>query len=62
VNTVIDGALPGGRRRRREQPSAAQLSDYLGDALDRWPGAFDNPGDRDKVAEIRHILNGVAGG
>lgn len=36
-------------------------ADRLGDALDKWPDAF-NGGDRDMVSQIIHILTMIAEG
>ncbi len=36
-------------------------ADRLGDALDKWPDAFDG-GDRDMIGQLIHILRTIAEG
>ena len=46
-------------RQRYPRHPAEVTADRLADALDKWPERFD-AGDRDAVAQIRHILNDIA--
>jgi hypothetical protein len=46
-------------RQRHPRHPAEVTADRLADAVDKWPDRFDG-GDRDAVAQIRHILNDIA--
>lgn len=46
-------------RQRHPRHPAEVTADRLADAMEKWPDRF-NAGDRDAVAQIRHILNNIA--